>query len=311
MTVSRTLVLAAAHTTGPVRHLSLAAPDGGALASYTPGSHVIVGAGGRANAYSLTGEFLHPQTYEISVLRTPGGTGSHWLHDALGVGDELKVSAPASAFAPVASARHHVLVAGGIGVTPILSHVRAAVRLGRSFEVIYAHRWDPPAHLDDLTVLCGDRLSTVTNRHELTRRLSLRLADQPLGSVVYLCGPAAMMTAVQDLAGALGWPSERILTEAFGVDALDPGDPFTVDLQRSGRRVRVASGVSLLEALESVGIPVPNMCRQGVCGQCRIAVAGGRPRHRDQYLSEAEHAAGDCLMACVSRSHGDLLELSL
>ena len=309
--MSTPLIVTATRRAGDVRHLSLAAGDDTPLASFTPGSHVSVDAGGRSNAYSLTGECLNPRSYEISVLATPDGTGSRWLHDQLEVGDRLLVSPPRSAFAPVAAARHHVLVAGGIGVTPILSHVRAAVRHRRSFEVIYAHRPDQPAHLDDLIGLCGPRLATVADRHELIARLSLRLSRQPLGSVLYLCGPAAMMTAVVELAGSLGWPGQRILTEAFGLDSLDPGRPFTVQLRRSGHRIRVASGVSLLEALEAEGVRVPNLCRQGVCGECRVAVADGRPEHRDLYLSDDERAAGDCLMACVSRCHDDLLELTL
>ncbi len=309
--MSAPLIVTAARHTGGVRHLSLAAGDGAPLASFTPGSHITVEAGGRCNAYSLTGEYLNPRTYDISVLATPDGTGSRWLHERVEVGDRLMVSPPRSAFAPVAAARHHVLVAGGIGVTPILSHVRAAVRHQRSFEVLYAHRSDQPAHLEDLIALCGPRLATVTDRHELISRLRLRLSSQPLGTVLSLCGPAAMMASVVELAGSLGWPGQRILTEAFGVDVLDPGQPFTARLRRSGRRIPVASGVSLLEALEADGVRVPNMCRQGVCGECRVPVAAGRPEHRDLYLSDDERAAGDCLMACVSRCDGDLLELNL
>lgn len=309
--MSPTLVLTAARGCGAVRHLSLAPADGGALASFTPGSHVIVQAGERANAYSLTGEFLDPPSYEISVLASPGGTGSRWLHDRVEVGDRVEVSAPRSTFAPLSRARHHVLVGGGIGITPILSHARAAVRYGRSFEVIYAHRPDQRAHLDELGALCGDRLATVPNRRALGALLGTRLAAQPLGSVLYVCGPQAMLASVTERAAALGWPGERILSETFGLGSLAPGAPFTATLRRSGRRIRVGAGVSLLQALEADGIAVPNLCRQGVCGECRVAVTAGRPQHRDLYLSEPERDAGDCLMACVSRAEDDELELAL
>jgi ferredoxin-NADP reductase len=303
------LRVAAAQTTGRVRSLRLVAPSGAPLPSFTPGSHVIVEAGGRRNAYSLTGDFLSPAAYRISVLREHDGHGgSGWLHDALSPGDELVVSRPRSLFAPVATARHHVLIAGGIGVTPLLSHVRAARLYGRSFEVIQGGS----ALVGELRALCGDgRLRRANGRVELLEAVRERLLDQPLGTAVYVCGPGAMIDAVVALAVELGWPAERLHVERFAAAALDPGTPFAVSLARSGRRLSVPSGVSLLEVLEAEGVPVANMCRQGVCGECRVRVVAGRPAHRDLYLSEEEREAGDSVMCCVSRAHDDHLELDL
>jgi ferredoxin-NADP reductase len=308
------LRVAGAATSGEVRTLRLVAPDRASLPSFTPGSHVVVEVGERANAYSLIGGFIEPTAYEISVLRLPDGRGgSARLHEQVSVGDELAVSPPRSAFAPIASARHHMLVAGGIGITPILSHVRAARLFGRSFEVLYAHRAGASAPLvDELTAVCGtERLRIVEGRDALAASARARLAEQPLGSVLYLCGPLGMIETLQTIATELGWPGERIHVERFSTAALEPGEPFTARLARSGRELRVPPGVSLLEALEAGAVEVPYLCRQGVCGECRVGVTAGRPQHRDLFLSDEERDAGDSIMCCVSRSHDPILELDL
>lgn len=308
------LRVAAAATSGEVRTLRLVAPDRAPLPSFTPGSHVVVDVGERANAYSLTGAFVEPSAYEISVLRLADGRGgSACLHEQVAVGDELAVSPPRSAFAPVASARHHMLVAGGIGITPILSHVRAARLFGRSFEVLYAHRAGVPAPLvDELAALCDrEQLRIVEGRGALAACAGARLAEQPLGSVLYLCGPHGMIETLQTIAAELGWPAQRIHVERFSTAVLDPGEPFTARLARTGREVRVQPGVSLLEALEASAVEVPYLCRQGVCGECRVPVTAGRPQHRDLFLNDEEKGAGDSIMCCVSRSHDPVLELDL
>jgi dimethylamine monooxygenase subunit B len=308
------LVVAAIDDRVPaVRRLTLVAPDGGELPGFTPGSHLVVECalpdGVRANAYSLTGESLAPTSYAVSVLRVGDDGGSAWVH-ALAVGDKLVARRPRSAFAPVARATRHLLVAGGIGVTPVVSHLRAARAWGRETQVLYAHRAGSGAHLDDLADLAPDA-ELFTDRSGLLDRLETVLTDQPIGTHLYVCGPAAMIDAVSARAAALGWPASRVHVERFGVDALDPGDPFRAVLTASGTELDVPSGVSLLEALEAAGHDVPHLCRQGVCGECRVPVAGGTPLHRDLFLTDDERAAGDCLMACVSRSSGPLLEVAL
>jgi ferredoxin-NADP reductase len=226
-------------------------------------------------------------------------------------GDRLTATGPRSAFAPVSTARHSVLVAGGIGVTPMLSHARAAARWGRSFEFLYGHRPGAGAHVGELRELCGDRLTVLGDTAELLARLESVLADRPLGTHVYVCGPLPLIAFVEETAAALGWPAARVHAERFSVADLDPGRPFVARLGRTGARVPVPAGTSLLTALESAGVAVPSMCRQGVCGECRLPVTAGRPVHRDLYLSETERAAGDAVMACVSRCADEELELDL
>ncbi|BAH50794.1 PDR/VanB family oxidoreductase [Rhodococcus opacus] len=295
-----------------VRHVVLAAPGGRALPTFTPGSHVAVNwAEGRHNSYSLTGPSIEPDHYAISVrLDESGHGGSRWVHD-LQPGQTVRVSRPRSAFAPILNARHHILVAGGIGVTPILSHVRAALEWGRSFEVIYSFRDRQGAHADELAALCGNRLVTVSSPDELREILVPALADQPLGAHVYTCGPAQMIAAVAEWARDCGWPPGRVHSEAFGAGSLPEGNPFAAKLGRTGMIVPVPSGTSLLEALLDKGITVPNLCRQGVCGECRLSVRGGEVEHRDMFLTDEEKASGDSIMPCVSRAVGDRLELEL
>lgn len=302
--------------TADVRSFTFAAPDGSPLPAFVPGSHLVVRAGSRINAYSLTSDGTAPTEYGISVLRVAGGNGgSRWLHDELAVGDTVEVMLPRSAFAPIAAARKHLLVAGGIGITPMISHLRAARRWGRTAQVLYVHRDAGAAHLDDLAQLADGSpidVETFTSRDTFGNRLVSALRGQPIGTHLYVCGPSAMIDGVVDAARAAGWPRSRIHHELFGTAALDAGAQFRVRLGSDGRTLDVPSGVSMLEALEGDGIEVPNLCRQGVCGECRIPVTGGTPLHRDHYLSDEEKRAGDVIMPCVSRAEaGCTLEVPL
>ena len=294
-----------------IRSVTFVDADGHPLPGHPAGSHLVLTCGERRNAYSITSPGSAPESYTISVLLVPTGRGgSQWVH-RLQVGDVVGAARPRSAFAPVATARHHLLIAGGIGITPMLAHAREAVRWGRDFTLLYGYRPGAGAHLPELRELCGTRLEEHPVVDDLLRRIDAALSSAPLGTHLYACGPAPLLDTVLDRAERLGWPPERVHTERFAAAALDPGEPFEVSLARSGRRVPVPSGVSLLEALEADGVPVPSMCRQGVCGECRVPVLAGRPAHRDLFLTPEERAAGDSLMCCVSRSTDPLLELDL
>lgn len=292
-----------------IRTLRLALPDRGPLPSFTPGSHIVVEYGSGANAYSLTGETAAPREYVISVLECPGGRGgSRWVHRELALGDTVTVREPRSAFAPVLRARRHLLIAAGIGITPMVSHLRSARRWGRDAQLLYVHRDGRGAYLDEIKELT-DQARFFTDRTAFIAELAAVLADSPFGTHAYICGPNQFIDDVSALAAGLGWPPSRIHVEHFGGE-LTPGEPFEVEMTGTGQTFVVDSGVSLLEALEAHGHAVPNMCRQGVCGECRISVRSGDVVHRDLYLSEADRAVGDVMMACVSRADGRL-ELDL
>lgn len=294
-----------------IRSLTFADARGTDLPPYPAGSHLVVDCGGTRNAYSLTGAGTDPHSYTISVLlREDGRGGSRHLH-TLDVGDAVWVSRPRSSFAPVANARAHLLIAGGIGITPLLSHAAAAQKWKRRTHVLYCHRPGAGAHLEQLRKLCGDNMETFEGRAAFLHRLHEALRSQPVGTHLYVCGPQAFTDTVLNDALGLGWPVERLHTERFSAPELEAGAAFHVTLARSGRTVEVPSGVSLLEALEGAGIAVPNLCRQGVCGECRVPVVSGTPLHRDLYLDEDERSAGDSVMCCISRSLDDHLELNL
>ncbi|WP_349827387.1 PDR/VanB family oxidoreductase [Brevibacterium litoralis] len=248
---------------------------------------------------------LFPTSYTIAMLRQDTGRGgSRWVH-TLRPGDRVRTSRPRGAFPPVATSRKHLLVAGGIGVTPVLSHARAAARAGRPVQVLYRFRPDAGSHLADLQELADahphvDLLTSTGTRADWAAALDAVLTDQPLGTHLYTCGPADFMDDLFARARAAGWPAGRLHSEAFGLTDLDAGAPFTLRLARSGERVPVPADVTALEALESTGRTVPAMCRQGVCGECVLPVLVGRPDHRDIVLTPVERPT--CFTPCVSRA---------
>ncbi|MBM7276229.1 oxidoreductase [Gordonia rubripertincta] len=307
-------VVAVRQLTEDITHFRFA-PLGDApqvLTPYQPGSHLIVTAGEHRNAYSLVDDGMYPNTYGISVLRRGAGGGSDWLHDNLSEDAIVEVEGPRSMFAPVLDQRGALLVAGGIGVTPVLSHARALAREGRRADIVYSYRPGSGAHLDDLRALAQQpdiTLHEVSGVDATTELLAERFRAQPLGTHAYACGPAALLDTYTELAAQAGWPTARVHLERFAAPEQEPGDPFTVTLSSTGDRIDVPAGVSLLQRLLDSGVEVPNLCRQGVCGECRIPVRGGTIEHRDLVLSDEEKALGDAMLCCVSR--GQNIEVDL
>ncbi|NLS10721.1 oxidoreductase [Nesterenkonia sp. MY13] len=288
-----------------IRQITLEPLEGTALMGFQPGSHLILHAGEHRNAYSLTGDGIMPSRYTVSVLKRNDDGGSAWLHQHLAPGSEITAEGPVSMFAPVHNQQHALLVAGGIGITPVLSHASALAALQKSAEVIYAYKPHRAAHVDQLREIChsaGFRLTEVTSAGNCRKALRDRMSDQPVGSHAYVCGPMSMLESFLEIGAAAGWPEYRLHLERFEAPELDPGEEFALRVSGSPEDLRVPVGVSILETLESAGYSVPNMCRQGVCGQCQISVrSAGSLEHRDYVLTEEEKAAGGSLMVCVSR----------
>ena len=301
-------VSAARMLTPVVRELTLT-PATGSLPGFSPGSHVQVhlplAEGTVRNAYSLTSDPAHPQHYRIAVrLQDASRGGSQYLHRQVQVGDTLQISPPANLFAPHGTARLHILIAAGIGITPFMAYIATMEQQQADFELHYLFRRGlSDAYLDELQQRLGPRLHAYERRPDLNPILG----NRPLGSHVYTCGPQPLLEAVEQHAARLGWPLKRVHSEAF--KGAQPGQPFDLQLLRSGRRLRVEAEQSLLEALEQAGLQVPNLCRGGVCGQCITRHQGGAIEHRDSFLSPAEQA--DFLMPCVSRGSGPCVSLDL
>ncbi len=308
----RLVVTDAVPLTDSIRQLTLVAADGGRLPSHPPGASIgLRWRPDRMNSYSLTSDGDSPRAYQVSVLRVAaGGGGSAWVH-ARQPGDTVDAIAPRAHFTPAARARRHLLVAGGIGITPLLAHARWHVRWGSEFALYYVHRPGRAPHRDELRDLCGDRLVSYESRDRLWADLAPALAEQPLGTQLYVCGPREMIEAVTGAARARHWPASRIRTEAFTAADDGPRVPFRATLTTSARVTEVGKEETLLEALERDGVSIPSLCRQGVCGECRVPVTRGRVDHRDLVLSVAEKAAGHSIMPCVSRAADDAIELRL
>ncbi|MEJ8281672.1 PDR/VanB family oxidoreductase [Pseudonocardia spirodelae] len=302
-------VAAVAPVSPGVRSLALQRPGGGPLPSFPPGAHVgVEWAPGRWNPYSLTGPQDEPARWHVSVALRPGGHGgSAWMH-ARSPGDPVRVTAPRSTFAPDDTARHHLLVAGGIGVTPVLSHVRRHLAWSAPFTVLFVHRPGRAPHAAELAALCGDRLVTATGRAAARAQLARLLGTAPFGSHVHTCGPPGLVAAVADAARAAHWVAGRVHAESFDAPPVT-GRPFRVVLRRSGRTVPVGAGESLLDAVTRAGVRAPSLCRSGVCGECVTTVHRGAVEHRDTVL--APDGRDGRMALCVSRAAGDELEIDL
>lgn len=282
------------------------------LPQFSAGSHVVVHMEGEQkrfrNAYSLISNPAESEQYRIAVRwQECSRGGSQFMHSKVRKGDRLFISPPANMFLPHWQARHNVLIAGGIGITPFLSYAYEFEQRQTSFEVHYVYRnTDTGAYRGALKERLGDRLHCYSGSrpdlHSLLKR-------QPLGTHVYVCGPESMIQAVKETADALGWSPQRVHFEAFA--APQPGKPFVAKLSRSGQEIAVDEDTPLLDALEMQGLEIPNSCRGGVCGQCKTAVLDGDIEHRDAFLDDQEKASQRCIMPCVSRSASDYLVLDL
>ncbi|MDQ0420483.1 ferredoxin-NADP reductase [Peteryoungia aggregata LMG 23059] len=301
-----------------VKRFRFERPDGAALPVFSGGAHVVVSMddGGvlRRNPYSLMSPPNDTSGYEISVLRVPQSRGgSAFLHEQVKPGDILTISQPVNLFAADRRARKHLLIAGGIGVTPFLAMMEQFTAENIAFELHYAIR--SRAHgaywhellgrygMRKVKIYCDDEASQVP--------ITALLDKQSLGTHLYICGPSGMIDSVQQAAQQAGWPDENLHFERFM--APPTGQPFQLRLARSDIHLIVGEHQSILEAVEAAGCQAPYMCRGGACGQCETAVlsADGMIEHNDIYLSEAEKASGKKIMICVSRLKGQQLVVNL
>jgi ferredoxin-NADP reductase len=288
-------------------------PTGGLLPRFTPGGHIVIHMrdGGKVhrNSYSLiNGGYGEGLAYFIAVQLAPNSKGgSKYMHEKVGRGTELTISVPANYFPTAEHAVKHLLVAGGIGITPLLAHRSHLRLLEERVELHYTFRSaetaafvpflgfqaDPNVHLYDDSQ--GHRLDIPA----LIRR-------QPEGTHVYTCGTAGLMDAVVNAAEALDWPAESIHVERFGAGPRKGDAPFVAVCQHSGKTVNVGATEHLLDCLERAGIEVPFGCRAGSCGTCEVEVLAGKIIHRDTILSADERAEGKKMLVCISRGEGSL-----
>lgn len=297
-----------------IREFTLEAIDDG-LYPFSPGAHVVVEMPSAKkiykNAYSLLSDPADTNRYRIAVrLQEASRGGSIYMHEQVKVGDQLLISPPSNLFSPFWLAKKHLMLAGGVGVTPFMSYIPEMLRRNTDFELHYMYRsLQTGAYKNELSEQLGDKYFGYDSDRHTRCDVTELLSQQPLGTHIYICGPESLIQAVEEAAQTLGLPASVIHSEEFA--APKPGMPFIAEIKSSGQQVEVSAEDSLLEALEASDISVPNLCRGGVCGQCVCTVEAGDIDHRDQYLSDDEKAAGKTIMPCVSRAAGERLVLDI
>ena len=299
--------------------LELVDPAGDSLPPFSAGAHVDVRLrDGLVRPYSLCNSPAEQHRYEIAVLREPASRGgSRAVHEEIAEGDLISIGAPRNHFALAAEAARSLLLAGGIGVTPILCMAERLAMTGSPFEMHYCARSASRAaflqriaaapfaasvhlHFDD---------GPQEQRLDLPSLLRTHRADAHL----YVCGPGGFMEWVLGTAKAEGWPEERLHREYFSAAPVQAGGDaaFEVVLASSGAAYHVPADRSVAAVLADQGIEIPLSCEQGICGTCITRILEGEPDHRDAYLTDDERSAGDQFTPCCSRAKGPRLVLDL
>jgi vanillate O-demethylase ferredoxin subunit len=293
--------------------------QGGHLPAFSAGSHIDVHLpNGLTRQYSLCNDPREGHRYLIGVLRDAGSRGgSIAMHDTVAQGDTLRISAPRNHFPLAHAAAHSVLLAGGIGVTPILCMTERLATAGASFEMHYCTRSrERTAFLSRISAAAyaqRARFHFDDGPPEQKLPLDAIVGARQDGVHLYVCGPKGFMDWVLGAARAAGWPSQQVHYEFFAGDAIThAGDEtFQVKLASSGRIVDIPKDKTVVQALADAGVEVPISCEQGVCGTCLTRVLEGVPDHKDLYLTPEEQAQNDQFLPCCSRSKSPMLVLDL
>lgn len=284
------------------------------LPPFSAGSHITVDMSDElSRSYSLINAPMSPKTYEIAVLLDEQSKGgSAYMHSEITVGTQLTVSEAANFF-PLAQEQDskHILIAGGIGITPFMSYLYELELLGADFELHYCFRDAAnAAFIDELKARIGDKLFTYEQSADQRLDVAGLIAKNAGNSHVYVCGPQPLIDdVVANGNNVLG--EERTHYELFG-EAQSSGGAFEVHFQRSGFSLDVGENMSILQAIEADSrIKIECLCRNGVCGTCETTILEGEADHRDSYLDDEEQEAQETMMVCVSRAKGKRIVLDL
>jgi vanillate O-demethylase ferredoxin subunit len=288
------------------------------LPAFGAGAHIDLQLpGGLLRSYSLLNDPAERHRYVIAVNRDANSRGgSRHVHEVLRPGETLTISAPRNNFMLHEPSNLNVFIAGGIGITPILSMIARTRRLGGQWKLHYAARTREHAAFLDLlqswAAQDGAELALNFDQEPGGRMLDIAqtVASQPAHAHLYCCGPLPMLGAFERAAAS--WPTEQVHVEYFAArEAAVMTGGFTVKLARSGRVVRIQAGQSILDGLQAIGMEPLWSCREGVCGTCEVRVLEGKPDHRDVVLSSAEKAGNQRMMICCSGALSEQLVLDL
>jgi len=298
--------------TPTIAEFTLVPEAGVTLPDYGPGAHVTVQTpSGAMRRYSLVGPGTHPENYIIAVKKEPDSRGgSQSMHDEALEGTELLVEPPENEF-PLKDAPKYLLIAGGIGVTPIVAMARYVAEKGKPLKIIYCTRSaEEAAYLDDLKQAYGNAVIVHHDGGDPSKVYDFwdHFAE-PRNIHVYCCGPKPLMEEIKSISGH--WPEGRVNFEDFKpVEVIRPDDvEFDVELAKSGKTVTVPADRSILEAVRDSGIPTVSSCESGTCGTCKTRLISGDVDHRDMVLMDDEK--DDYIMICISRARSGNLVIDL
>lgn len=303
--------------TAEVKSFTLRDPAGRELPPASAGAHVDVHPpGGPVRQYSICSAPADRSRYVIAVKREPDSRGGSAAMHALAEGDLLTIGAPRNTFALADGPGPALLLAGGIGVTPLLAMARHLAAQGRPFVLYYFTR--SIAHTAFHAELAGPPFTGRVQLHHslgpdaVEASLERLLAERPADGQLYVCGPRPFMDTVLAVAAA-SWPPDAVHVEYFAAPpaSATPADVFEVVCARSGISVNVRAEQSIAAALSAAGVAVELSCEQGICGTCLTGVLEGTPDHRDMFLLEDEKDANDKMCICVSRALSPRLVLDL
>ena len=285
---------------------------------FTPpssGSHidvsVMIGGKPDVRSYSIVGPCADG-VYRIAVKRlepSRGGSAYMW---SLAPGSRLQHSAPGNHFSLALGRPEYLLLAGGIGITPMFSHALALSRGGARFRLIYAcRRRSELALAEELREEIGEKLEIALSEEQGRVDIAAEIARLDPEGEFYVCGPIGMLEAAKEAWAASGRPKDRLRFETFGASGRWPAVPFTLKIPRLGKQIHVPATQSMLDALEAAGVEMIFDCRRGECGLCALPILGveGVVDHRDVFFSEAEKAKNEKLCTCVSRVYGEAITL--
>jgi tetrachlorobenzoquinone reductase len=301
-----------------VRSYELRREDGRNLPSYDAGSHIDLHLpNGMVRSYSLCGQPGDREKYLIAVSRDEKGRGgSKYIFESIQPGQLIEVGYPRNHFSLDEHASHSVLIAGGIGITPLWSMVQRLVELDRDWTLYYAARSSKSAaFLTDIRSLPSDVKGRVVLSFgdDPTRQyldLAHIVSQAAAGTDFYCCGPERMIAKFNQATEHLV-PTAVHVEHFAGVVEAGVQAGFTVELARSCKVIPVKPGATILEAVEAAGVAVPSSCKEGVCAACETAILSGVPDHRDLVLSKAEKASNKTMMICCSGALSDRLVLDL
>ncbi|MEH6443303.1 MAG: pyridoxamine 5'-phosphate oxidase family protein [Oceanospirillaceae bacterium] len=301
-----------------IKLLRLTAVNGGILPAFKAGSHLPIEVKLSEKTtvqrhYSITSSHHDNRFYEIAVQQEKQGRGgSNYIHEQLKAGDFITAMHPVNKFSLTSSGKHHILIAGGIGITPIISMLKELSQSNQSFELHYSvKKASDLAFKEEITRLAGKHAHFYITQGLDANRLDLKslFMEGNKSSHVYICGPLSMIEAVKEKANVHNWDPSHIHFESFGHSLHKTDKAVEVRLKKSGKVIVIDPKETLLDGLLKANVKVPFACKRGECGMCATEYVEGTPEHRDVYLTKEEKTHSLCV--CVSRTKSHSISLNL